>query len=430
MPEVVQTKRFELEKYFPLLKVDEKTHTAYGIATCEKEDKEGELCDYLGAKQAYQEWAKEASESTLAAGQAVSLGNVRYMHKLIIGGKATKLKFDDDAKQIWLESTPAPPLSKEDPDIWPLLEGGFLRGYSQGGKYTSRKCNDCRKDIRGNFCEFCNKQVVVRYIPSISEVSYVDNPCLKEAAFTLVKADGSMEMKKFSETPLVKVLGETIPERKSMTKLEQQLNAMIQKDSCSCGCANCKDGKCASCSADTKCGMAAAAKAVKYLVSKDGENHLPYTNEAGTPNRKLCGAAWSALFNAKGYRGNKYEGPDKEKAQKKLKQVYAAQGWDTPAEKAAVVDNFMKTELVDCINGRAFGQLGKGMYTVSRFAELTESIKYLWLSLEYERAQEGDESPVTDDIKEAYMGFLDHLLTYVEEQVEEAKEHEFSGSSY
>src|SRR5208282_3720906 len=290
---------------------DPQTHTAYGIATCEKEDKEGELCDYIGAKKAYQEWAKEASESTLAAGQAVSLGNVRYMHKLIIGGKATKLKFDDDAKQIWLESTPAPPLSKEDPDIWPLLEGGFLRGYSQGGKYTSRKCNDCRKDIRGNFCEHCNKQVVVRYIPSISEVSYVDNPCLKEAAFTLVKSDGSMEIKKFSDTPLIQVLGEIIPERKSMTILEQQLHAMIKKDSCSCGCANCKDGKCASCSADTKCEMSAKAakafdKAVKYLVTEsDGTTHLPYTTSSGKPDRKLCGAAWAALFSAGGHRGNK-----------------------------------------------------------------------------------------------------------------------------
>src|SRR5271157_4880109 len=172
MPEVVPTKRFELEKYFPLLKVDEKTHTAYGISTCEKEDKDGEICDYIGAKKAYQDWSAEAQESTTASGQDVSLGNIRYMHKLIIGGKATKLKFDDERKQIWLETTPAPPLSKEDPDIWPLLEGGFLRGYSQGGTYISRKCDDCRTDISGNFCEKCKKRAVVRYIPSISEVSY------------------------------------------------------------------------------------------------------------------------------------------------------------------------------------------------------------------------------------------------------------------
>ena len=171
-----------------------------------------------------------------------------------------------------------------------------------------------------------------------------------------------------------------------------------------------------------------SAKAVKYLVSKDGENHLPYTKEDGSPDHRLMGAAWAALFNEKGFCGNKYEGPDKAKAQKKLRQLYAQEGLDTPAEKAAVIEEFLKTGIIDSINERAFGQLGKGMYEVSRFAELTESIKYLWLSLEWEREREGDESPVTDNIHEAYTSFLDHLLAYVEEQVTEAKEHEFTGS--
>ena len=426
---------YELLKYFPLLKVDEQTHTVYGIASCEKEDKDGEIADYEGTKKAYQEWSKEAQESTTAAGQDVSLGNIRYMHKLILAGKATKLKFDDDRKQVWVESTPAPPISKEDPDIWPLLVGGYLRGYSHAGKYASRVCNVCRKNIKGNFCQHCGKDVVVRYIPVLAELSWVDNPCLKQATFTVVKSDGSTELKKFSETPLVTALTsleklqqstrEILPERKSMTKLEQQLRAMIKKGKCSCACAKCKDGNCAECTGETKC--SATAKAVKYLVSSGGETHLPYTGEDGKPNHRLMGAAWAALHG--GYRGNKYEGPDKAGAIKRLKQLYAAEGLDTPAEKAAAIDEFLKTGLVDAINGRAFGQsLTKGMYNISRMADLTESIKYLWLSLEYERAQENDESPVTDDIHEAYMVFLDHLLAYVEEQCEEAKSQDFTGS--
>ena len=53
-------------------------------------------------------------------------------------------------------------------------------------------------------------------------------------------------------------------------------------------------------------------EAVKYLVSKDGETHLPYTDASGNPNHRLMGAAWAALHG--GYRGNRYEGPDKQKA--------------------------------------------------------------------------------------------------------------------
>ena len=50
-------------------------------------------------------------------------------------------------------------------------------------------------------------------------------------------------------------------------------------------------------------------EAVKYLVAKDG-GHLPYTDADGSPNHRLMGAAWAALHG--GYRGNKYDGPDKD----------------------------------------------------------------------------------------------------------------------
>jgi hypothetical protein len=421
---------YEMVKYFPLTKVDEINHTAYGIATCEKEDKDGEICDYAGAKKAYQAWSKEAEESTTASGQKVSLGNIRYMHKLIIAGKATKLKFDDDRKQIWLESTPAPPLTPEDPDIWPLLRDGFLRGYSQGGKYTSRVCNTCKKDIQGNYCSHCDKRVLVRYVPTIAEVSWVDNPCLKEATFTLVKSDGSTELKKFG-------VKETI--------MTTDLNELIKAADCKCSCDKCKAGKCKACTAETKCGKAdededdsdakrkkeeekaakekrsrEADKAVRYLVEKDGEQHLPVTNQDGTPNPRLMGAAWAALH--EGYRGQKYQGPDKQKAIKRLKQLYAREGKDTPSEKAEMLNDVLKNALETTIQERAFGQLGKGLYTVGRFAEIVEALKYLYMSLDYERDEEGDESPATDELQEIFEQVLGAFLSYTEEQVEEERE--------
>lgn len=66
--------------------------------------------------------------------------------------------------------------------------------------------------------------------------------------------------------------------------------------------------------------------AVKYLVP-DGE-HLPVTGEDGKPDHRLMGAAWAALHG--GYRGNKYEGPNKSEAISKLKAMYKSEGMDVP----------------------------------------------------------------------------------------------------
>ena len=43
----------KLLKYFQLMKVDEETHTTWGIATAEVPDKANEICDYEEAKKAY-----------------------------------------------------------------------------------------------------------------------------------------------------------------------------------------------------------------------------------------------------------------------------------------------------------------------------------------------------------------------------------------
>jgi hypothetical protein len=79
-----------------------------------------------------------------------------------------------------------------------------------------------------------------------------------------------------------------------------------------------------------------AEKAVQYLVKdKDGKGHLPYTKEDGKPDHGLMGAAHAALTSPKGFRGRKYEGPDKSKALAKLKKIYKEEKMELPSEKAA-----------------------------------------------------------------------------------------------
>lgn len=72
-----------------------------------------------------------------------------------------------------------------------------------------------------------------------------------------------------------------------------------------------------------------------FLAVEDPEKpstwHLPYKKN-GKPDRALAGAAWAALFSAGGFRGQKYQGPDKAKAQAKLKALYKSEEWPMPNE--------------------------------------------------------------------------------------------------
>ncbi len=64
--------------------------------------------------------------------------------------------------------------------------------------------------------------------------------------------------------------------------------------------------------------------------------HLP-VKIAGVPNRQLAGAAWAALFDPKGYRGNPYTGPKKDEARRKLKALYKANGWPMPTNASEAI---------------------------------------------------------------------------------------------
>ena len=159
------------------MKVDEVTHTVWGCVTSETPDSDGEICDYPSVKKAIQQWSDETLAKTTAAGQEISLGNMRVMHQLQIGGKAIKIEYKDEPKQVWVGSTPATD------EVWHLLKGGFLTGHSIGGNYLWKK-------KEGDY---------TRYAPTIGEISYVDKGSNPDASFAYVKADGSTELRKFAK---------------------------------------------------------------------------------------------------------------------------------------------------------------------------------------------------------------------------------------
>ena len=71
-----------------------------------------------------------------------------------------------------------------------------------------------------------------------------------------------------------------------------------------------------------------------YLVVDDPKAvttwHMLYKNPDGSINHRYLGAAWAALHG--GYRGNKYEGPQKREALAKLTKLYEGEKMPTPSE--------------------------------------------------------------------------------------------------
>ena len=81
-----------------------------------------------------------------------------------------------------------------------------------------------------------------------------------------------------------------------------------------------------------------------YLVVENPEQvttwHLLVRSLNGDPDHRLMGAAWAALH--QGYRGNRYEGPNKQEAIRKLRRLYEAEGMNPPGEKSMGSDNALK----------------------------------------------------------------------------------------
>lgn len=163
----------KLNLFAQLSKVDETKREVWGIATAEVVDKEGEIFDYSTSKKYFKDWSDEISKAT----DGKSLGNVREMHEPSAVGKLVDLTFDDDLKQIQVGAKIV------DDTAWKKCMEGVYTGFSIGGAYVK-----AWKD--GEF---------VRFTANPAEISVVDNPCVPTAHFTAVKADGTAEVRKFSQ---------------------------------------------------------------------------------------------------------------------------------------------------------------------------------------------------------------------------------------
>jgi hypothetical protein len=165
----------ELDLFIPITKVDAAQRLVYGIATAEIEDRSGEICDYETTKPYYEKWSDEIAKST----GGKSLGNLRAMHSTVAAGKITALAFNDARKQIEICAKIV------DDGEWLKVREGVYTGFSQGGSYIRRWADDDGQ---------------MRYTAQPLEISLVDLPCLPQARFEVIKADGSREWRAFGKS--------------------------------------------------------------------------------------------------------------------------------------------------------------------------------------------------------------------------------------
>ncbi|WP_158810110.1 hypothetical protein [Beijerinckia sp. L45] len=158
----------------PITKVDAVQRLVYGVATAEIADRAGEICDYASTKPMYEKW----SDAIATSSGGKSLGNLRAMHGAVAAGKVTALTFNDDAKQIEICAKVV------DDAEWIKVAEGVYTGFSQGGAYARR---------------WTDEKGAKRYTADPHEISLVDLPCLSEAKFEMIKADGSHEWRPFRE---------------------------------------------------------------------------------------------------------------------------------------------------------------------------------------------------------------------------------------
>ncbi len=164
-----------LQMFIPLRKADAARRLIYGYATAELPDRSGEICDYASTKPHYEKW----SEDFAKASGGKSLGNLRSMHGKVAAGKISAITFNDQAKRIEIAAKIV------DDDEWRKIEEGVYTGFSQGGAYVKRWPDPENPEL-------------TRYTAAPSEISLVDLPCLSEASFELVKADGATERRGFA----------------------------------------------------------------------------------------------------------------------------------------------------------------------------------------------------------------------------------------
>jgi hypothetical protein len=177
---------FEFQEIFQITKMDPLQGKFWATAALGGvKDRAGERLNYLKSKPNFEAIVKSQSAAT----GGVSKFPLRLQHDdKFCAGRIDDMKFDDARQSVDVEGTVVHPIAKM------LLAEKCLTGVSIGGSCTKSRLPDG----------------TVEYVAIPQEISVVDRPCLEQATFQLVKADGSFEMTKFNSNETSHSLIETL----------------------------------------------------------------------------------------------------------------------------------------------------------------------------------------------------------------------------
>lgn len=432
-----------------------------GIVTAEVPDKENEVCDYDKTKPYYAEVVKEFSDAT----QGISIFPLRRMHQMDAIGRGIDIKFNDPAKQIYMT------FKVVDDDAWNKVKERVYTGFSHGGVVMGKMIPDPK--FPG----------CMRYVAKPAEVSLVDNPCLASAHFELVKADGSVELCKFS-----KVIEEPLPKRDSNSDAvainvpateAAALEALISKGGEGSGRypagstseSRTEDARTseserfapeAASRAESGTSEADHAASARYHdwrakdLKEEGNDAASQAHEAAAAAHRGAQADASGRVQAEENPGHStpqqgsaaHTSSERAHELERESQTKKSATASKPVKDSSHISKFldalgkaptMKKELskeqiakreaamdaaithaLECaITKRG---LKKSMYSVADMAAIISALRNLLCSLDWEQEYEGDESPATDALRIHLASFADVLVAYVTEEVQELKE--------
>lgn len=372
----------EFLKAVPIKKVDEKERQAWGVFTAEVLDCDNEIADYASQKQQVQKWSDDCKAKSNAAGQEESLGNVRFSHTSQPVGKVIKLHMDDANKKIGGGTY------IHDDNAWQMTLKGILQGFSFGGRYLWRKCEECGRDMNlvqgDNFCDTCGSMVPVRFAASIAELSVCDRPAVPVANILHIKADGS--------------------------RVELPTEAQLEKE------------------AKTKRVAGEDLTAACFAYVGDAEDtstwKLPIKFSTDEKTKSHIRNALARFSQTKGI-------PDDKKAEVKAKLIAAAKEHgievDDEDEKAdAKGTNLFRKTLLNDLKTKVSAAMSakhadfkKDLYDVGSMAQLLQHIAYLRYSALQEREYEGDDSELPEMLERNLLDITETFLYAAREETSE-----------
>ena len=392
--------RGKFDKFIPFAKVDEAKREVWGIVTAEVPDKDNEVCDYAGTVPYYRAVIAEMSKAT----DGENFFPLRYMHQLKAVGKCVGFDFRDQDKEIFMG------FKVTDDDTWNQVTEKVLTGFSHGGSLVGSMVPD-------PVYEGCQ-----RYIADPSEISVVDNPCLATAHFTMIRADGAIELCKFKRVVAIDA------GVKELTALKARVAAL--------------EGRTRVAKGKTKRIAGEDLPASAFLIVLDANDtstwNLPveFSTEAKSKRH---------VRNALARFGQLKSVPQEAKDAAWNKLVALAEKFDIDVKeekaKLAAIHSYIRKAIRSKVNGMSrkvrggnvgpalagvdfdLGRIQKGMYEVGRLACLVQDLDCMLYCVCAEQEWEGDEnSPLPDLLAANVNELLDTLLQMVEEEAQELRD--------